>query len=120
MMVKETMQNAGATHNAVANETTIVGKIVAQQDIRIDGTLEGRLECQGRVIVGVNGRVLGDIVAESADIAGRVVGNVVVTGMLMLKATAFVEGDVQARQLSVEPSATLNGKCSMVHLDGVQ
>ena len=116
-MVKEVVvQNAGVTHNAVASETTIVGKIVAQQDIRIDGTLEGRLECQGRVIVGINGQVLGDIVAESADIAGRVVGNIVVAGMLMLKSTAFLEGDVQARRLSVEPNATLNGKCSMVHL----
>ncbi len=114
--MKET-QNTGVTHNAIANETTVVGKIVAQQDIRIDGSLEGRLECQGRVIIGVNGRVMGDIVAESADIAGRIVGNIVVAEMLTLKASAIVEGDVQARRLSIEPNATLNGKCTMVRVE---
>lgn len=49
-------KSAGGTHNVIAGETTIVGKIIASQDIRIDGVLEGRLECQGRVIVGTNGK----------------------------------------------------------------
>ena len=34
---------SGMAHNALTAETTIVGKIVSQKDIRIDGTLEGRL-----------------------------------------------------------------------------
>ena len=38
-------KSAGGTHNVIAGETTIVGKIIASQDIRIDGVLEGRLEC---------------------------------------------------------------------------
>lgn len=41
---------SGMAHNALTAETTIVGKIVSQKDIRIDGTLEGRLECQGKEI----------------------------------------------------------------------
>ena len=43
---------SGMAHNALTAETTIVGKIVSQKDIRIDGTLEGRLECQGKVVIG--------------------------------------------------------------------
>ena len=31
---------SGMAHNALTAETTIVGKIVSQKDIRIDGTLE--------------------------------------------------------------------------------
>lgn len=112
-MAKENVQSSGVMHNVVAGETTIVGKIVAQQDVRIDGTLEGRLECQGRVIVGANAVVKGDIVAESADIAGRIVGNVVVSGMLVLKSSAYLDGDVEVGKLAIEANAVLNGKCVM-------
>ena len=112
--MKET-RSAGGTHNAIAGETTIVGKVIASQDIRVDGELEGRLECQGRVIVGTNGRIWGDVVAESADVAGRIVGNVVVSGTLVLKASARLDGDVTARRLAIEPQATLNSKCVMIN-----
>ena len=50
---------SGMAHNALTAETTIVGKIVSQKDIRIDGTLEGRLECQGKVVIGETGQVIG-------------------------------------------------------------
>lgn len=110
--MKET-RSAGGTHNVIVDETTIVGKVIASQDIRIDGELEGRLECQGRVIVGANGRIKGDVIAGSADIAGRVIGNVAVSGTLTLKASARLDGDVSARRLSIEPTASLNGKCIM-------
>ena len=100
-------------HNALTAETTIVGKIVSQKDIRIDGTLEGRLECQGKVVIGETGRVVGDIVAVNAEVVGCVTGNVMVAEMLVLKATSSLEGDIQVRRLAIEPGAVLNGKCTM-------
>lgn len=100
-------------HNALTAETTIVGKIVSQKDIRIDGTLEGRLECQGKVVIGETGRVVGDIVAVNAEVVGSVTGNVMVAEMLVLKATSSLEGDIQVRRLAIEPGAVLNGKCTM-------
>ena len=75
---------SGMAHNALTAETTIVGKIVSQKDIRIDGTLEGRLECQGKVVIGETGQVIGDIVAVNAEVVGRITGNVMVAEMLVL------------------------------------
>ena len=91
---------SGMAHNALTAETTIVGKIVSQKDIRIDGTLKGQLECQGKVVIGETGQVIGDIVAVNAEVVGRVEGNVTVAEMLVLKATSSLEGDVQARRLA--------------------
>ena len=65
---------SGMAHNALTAETTIVGKIVSQKDIRIDGTLEGRLECQGKVVIGETGQVIGVFVAVSAEVVGRITG----------------------------------------------
>ena len=97
------------TLNAWGNQ-----KIVSQKDIRIDGTLEGRLECQGKVVIGETGQVIGDIVAVNAEVVGRITGNVMVAEMLVLKATSSLEGDIQARRLAIEPGAVLNGKCTML------
>ncbi len=105
---------SGMAHNALTAETTNVGKIVSQKDIRIDGTLEGRLECQGKVVIGETGQVIGDIVAVNAEVVGRITGNVMVAEMLVLKATSSLEGDIQARRLAIEPGAVLNGKCTML------
>ena len=99
---------SGMAHNALTAETTIVGKIVSQKDIRIDGT------CQGKVVIGETGQVIGDIVAVNAEVVGRITGNVMVAEMLVLKATSSLEGDIQARRLAIEPGAVLNGKCTML------
>ncbi len=105
---------SGMAHNALTAETTVVGKIVSQKDIRIDGTLEGRLECQGKVIIGETGQVIGDVAAVNAEVIGRITGNVIVAEMLVLKGSSSLEGDVQARRLAIEPGAVLNGKCTML------
>ncbi len=112
-MAKENSYS-GTLHNALTAETTIIGKVVSQKDIRIDGKLEGQLECNGKVVVGESGQITGDITATNAEVIGRVTGNVVVTEMLTLKSSAILEGDIQVRRLAIEPGAVLNGKCTMV------
>ncbi len=111
-MAKEN-SHSGTLHNALTAETTIVGKVVSQKDIRIDGKLDGQLECNGKVIVGETGQITGDINAINAEVVGRVIGNVIVTEMLTLKSSAILEGDIQARRLAIEPGAVLNGRCTM-------
>ena len=70
--------------------------------------------CQGKVVIGETGQVIGDIVAVNAEVVGRITGNVMVAEMLVLKATSSLEGDIQARRLAIEPGAVLNGKCTML------
>jgi len=50
-MAKEN-QPTGMAHSALTVETTVTGNISASTDIRIDGILQGNLDCQGKVIIG--------------------------------------------------------------------
>ena len=104
---------SGLTHNGLTADTTLVGKLVSRDDIRIDGKLEGRLECQGKVIIGESGQVIGDAIATNAEVMGKITGNISVTEMLILKSTSAIEGDIETRRLSIEPDAIVNGKCTM-------
>ena len=105
-MAKEN-QPTGMAHSALTVETTVTG------NIRIDGILQGNLDCQGKVIIGEQGRVQGDIKAVNAEIMGTVCGNIVVADTLVLKSSSFLEGNITVTTLVIEPNAHLNGQCSM-------
>ena len=99
--------------NVVAKNTKIVGDVIAEGDFRIDGTLEGTLKTNGRIIIGVEGVVKGNVEAENADIEGNVSGKLIVEKTLIVKATANISGDVVIGKLSVEPGASFNATCVM-------
>ncbi|WP_299049557.1 polymer-forming cytoskeletal protein [uncultured Polaribacter sp.] len=99
--------------NVVAKNTTIVGDIKSDGDFRIDGTLEGTLLTNGRVIIGVDGLIKGKVEATNADIEGKFSGDLTVSKTLTIKATADISGDVVIGKLSVEPGAVFNATCIM-------
>tara|TARA_B100000809_G_scaffold241045_1_gene263892 strand:- start:1569 stop:1973 length:405 start_codon:yes stop_codon:yes gene_type:complete len=99
--------------NVIGKKTSIVGDIHSEGDFRIDGTVEGSIRAQGRVIIGKDGLVKGLIECTNADIEGEVSGNISVSDMLTLKSTAHINGDVVIGKLTVEPGASFNATCSM-------
>lgn len=99
--------------NHINSDTVIEGSIKAKGNLRIDGTLKGDLECQGRVVIGASGSVHGEIRCENAEIEGSIKANVIVSELLSLKSTAKVQGDIVTKKLAIEPGATFSGSCSM-------
>lgn len=99
--------------NVVAKNTTIVGDIKSDGDFRIDGTLEGTLITNGRVIIGTEGLIKGKVEATNADIEGKFSGELSVSNTLTIKTTADISGDVIIGKLSIEPGASFNATCAM-------
>ena len=52
-------QQGGLMFNALTAGSKIVGNITADSDFRIDGLIEGELNCTGKVVIGEAGRVKG-------------------------------------------------------------
>lgn len=112
-MFKREEKTVGLPHNAFAVGTTIEGNICADEDIRIDGTMTGNIICSGKVVIGPQATVTGNIEAVTADIMGRIVGNVSIKEILTIRSTGVIEGDIITQQLAVEPDAKFSGRCSM-------
>jgi cytoskeletal protein CcmA (bactofilin family) len=110
---KQPQKTKTMERNVVAKNTTIVGDIKSDGDFRIDGSLEGTLITNGRVIIGEEGIIKGKVEASDADIEGTFSGELLVSNILTIKATANISGDVVIGKLSVEPGATFNATCSM-------
>lgn len=108
---KETLVPGGA--NQIFAGTVITGEISSNNDIRIDGTVIGTLNCKGKVVLGANGRVEGNVNCLTADISGTIHGNINVTELLNLKNTANLLGDMVTNKLAIEPGANFTGSCSM-------
>jgi cytoskeletal protein CcmA (bactofilin family) len=99
--------------NLIGLGTQIIGDIISAGDVRIDGTLNGNIKLNGRLVVGPNGKIEGNVVCQNADISGEVKGTVEVVEMLALKATAKILGDMITGKLSIEPGAVFTGSCNM-------
>ena len=99
--------------NSLVSGTSIEGTIIAQSDIRIDGTLKGNLECSGRVIVGADGRLTGDIKCQNAIIEGYVQGTINVSDELDIRETGSVNGEVSTGKLKIAPGGIFNVNCNM-------
>ena len=106
-------KQGGLMFNALTAGSKIVGNITADSDFRIDGTIEGELNCTGKVVIGEGGKVKGTINCANAEIMGLLDGKVICTQQLSLRANGKINGDVQTKTLIVEPGAQFNGTCSM-------
>lgn len=101
--------------NSLVQGTDITGKIKAANDFRIDGSLNGDLACEAKVIIGATGHVEGEITCENALIEGSFDGTLVVRDMLQVRSNAKVNGDISYGKLEVDSGAEINGTCNMIN-----
>ena len=94
--------------------TVFKGEISSPNDIRIDGTFEGKVCSKGRVVVGEKATVTGDIICQNVDFWGVIEGNFYVKDTLSLKGGCKVDGDLHIKRLQVELDARFNGNCRMI------
>ena len=98
----------------VSAGTVIKGEISTPNDIRIDGTFEGKIFSKGRVTVGEKAVVKGDIIGQNVDFLGTIKGDFYVKDTLSLKAGSSVQGDLFFQRLQVELDAKFTGKCQVI------
>lgn len=99
--------------NIIRSGTEINGDINCRGDIRIDGKLVGNLISDGKVVVGEEGVVEGNIKCANATISGGVKVNIQVNELLSLKSTANLVGEINTNKLMIEPGANFSGSCKM-------
>lgn len=99
--------------NILSDGTRVKGDIITNGDIRIDGEMEGNLSTKGKLVVGNNGKIQGEVKAANIEVSGFIKGKVTAQELLNMKASAKIEGDIVAGKLAVEPGAVFTGTCSM-------
>jgi len=109
----EISNSSGGVHNVLAGGTVLSGTIVTESDFRLDGRIEGDINCKGKIVVGPKGSIKGNIISDHAEILGTVEGTIRIKEKLIFKSSANIKGDVYIQTLEIEPGALFNGSCTM-------
>lgn len=96
-------------------DVRVVGNVNASADLHLDGTIEGDLACAA-LVQGAEGRVIGNVRAESARLAGTVEGSVTAR-TLTVERSARIAGDVEYETIEIETGARIDGR--LRHADSV-
>ena len=107
------MEENSSSQNIIAQGTKIKGDFNSEGDFRIDGTVEGNIITSGKVVVGKSGIIKGTLQGTEAHFEGKFSGKLTLSGVLTLKSTAHIEGEVVVGKLAVEPGASFNVTCMM-------
>jgi cytoskeletal protein CcmA (bactofilin family) len=89
------------------------GDLTADEDLVIEGQVDGSVLHTRSLTIGAQGHVRGNIRARRVVVEGKVNGNVYALESVTLRAGAVLQGDVFARRVSIESGARVSGRVDM-------
>ncbi len=89
------------------------GELSAQEDLIIQGSVEGSITHTQSLTVGTDGTMKGDIRARVIVIDGKVEGDLYATDSVNIRATAKVKGNVFAPRVGIVEGAFFQGQIEM-------
>jgi len=110
---KQEIGKVGKVDTLIGQDAEIKGIVSTKGTLRIDGSLDGGVANAEAVIVGENGKVKGDINAQTVVVGGKITGNVIASASIEMLPQSEVKGDISAPQLYIAEGAIFDGSCLM-------
>ncbi len=96
--------------NVLAQGIEITGSIKFSNDMIIDGKIDGKVESEnGKVTIGENAQIKGDVKAGEVKMYGKVEGTID-SSRCELKPKSELTGDIKTKSLAMEEGAILSGQ----------
>lgn len=106
--------NAATRKARIGAGLVLKGDLTGDEDVIIEGRLEGTITLKhNSVIIEESGKVDADISASSICVAGEVHGNLHGTEQVVLLKTGRVEGNINAKSVTLETGAQFKGSIDM-------
>jgi cytoskeletal protein CcmA (bactofilin family) len=105
--------SASVATTVIGSKLRIVGDVSGDEDLVVNGRLEGKIRVDRKVVVNAGAEVEGDVQARSVIIGGRVHGQVMATERAELLPTGRVQGNVHAPRIVMAEGAQIQGRVVM-------
>jgi len=103
-----------ATQSALVGKTLLVkGEVYSEEEIIIEGKIQGKITVKNRVIIGRDGVVEAEIDAREIIIKGKVTGNVRGSQRVEIVAAGTLHGNIQAPRVVIADSGFFEGNIEM-------
>ena len=107
------VSSAGSSVTLIAKTSHVEGTIKGAGEVRIEGTVKGKLDCSALVVVAHGGTVEAELRAETITISGKLKGDAFATQKIELAPTAEVEGDITSPRILIRDGASFEGQVVM-------
>jgi cytoskeletal protein CcmA (bactofilin family) len=101
------------TPSLLASGVRLIGDIETPGALIMSGHVQGNGRIAGELTVLADSQWEGDIVARSAVVAGRVLGNLVIIDKIEIAASAVIRGRLTARRIAMARGATIEGELTI-------
>jgi len=97
----------------------IKGEIYSQEDLYVDGEIEGTLELKEHCLtIGPNGKARSSIKAREAVVMGTIHGNVEARDKIAIRKDGKLVGDIKTAGIIIEDGAYFKGSIDIVKVNG--
>jgi cytoskeletal protein CcmA (bactofilin family) len=106
-------RSADTHETVIGSGITIKGELLGEEDVKVEGRVEGKIVVSKNLLVGQNGVIEADIEAENVSVGGAVTGNVVAQSKVEIFASGKMMGDIKAPRVVVAEGAHFKGNVDM-------
>lgn len=103
----------GVKPSVLGKTLVFKGELSADEDLILQGRVEGSIHHTQSLTVGVDGVVIGDTHARSIVVEGTVEGDLRASASVLILATAKVRGNIAAPRVGIMEGANFNGSVDM-------
>jgi cytoskeletal protein CcmA (bactofilin family) len=102
-----------ARASVIGARAVVKGEILGDDDVVVEGSLEGSVRISRELRVAAGGRVSAEVHAASVVVSGELVGNCVATQRIEIQATGRLSGDIRAPRITIAEGASFKGRSEM-------
>ncbi len=110
----------GSSSTVFGQTMKIIGEVSSDEELRLDGELEGKLNLRNKLTIGPTSKVNANIKAKEVVIFGTVRGNVEAEHRISLRAGASIVGDIKTAGIVIEDGAYFKGGIDISRGDAVE
>jgi cytoskeletal protein CcmA (bactofilin family) len=98
-----------STPTVFGQSMKIVGEVSSDEELYLDGDLDGKLYLRNRLTIGPNSKVNANIKAQEIIVFGTIKGNVESESRVALRSGASIVGDIKTAGIVIEDGAYFKG-----------
>ncbi len=104
---------SATTDCVIGPKTVVKGDITGDENVLVEGTVEGTIRISRDLRVGPGGRVKATVNAQSVVVAGEITGDCQAAQRVHIEATGRLTGNIRAPRVVIVEGATFKGNSDM-------
>ena len=106
--------------SAVGRSMRFKGEMYSEEEVYLDGEVEGTIEVRDRLTIGPNGKVRADVKAKELVVRGSIQGNIEAADRIAILSGASLVGDVKTAGIVIEDGAYFKGGIDILRPEAKQ